>query len=127
MDVLWSHDPPNPLKMAYDEYLGDRLRDNLTRKGVVFEAKKMMGGLCFMVDGKMCIGVVRESLMARIAPEVYDGALARKGCKPMDFTRRPMKGFVFVEPDGFDLDADFEYWVDLCLDFNPRAKASKKK
>ncbi len=113
--------------MAYSEHLADRIRDTLRLKGIRPLEKKMMGGLCFMVEDKMCIGVVRESLMARIDPEIYDNALKKKGCRPMDFTGRPMKGFVFVEQEGIDMDEELEYWVKLCLDFNPKAKSSKKK
>jgi len=80
-----------------------------------------------MVDDKMCAGVIKDKMMARIAPEIYEESLSKKGCHEMDFTKRPMKGFVFVEPEGTDLDNDLEYWVDLCLEFNPRAKSSKKR
>ena len=113
--------------MAYNEYLGERISSYLRNKGIAFEEKKMMGGLAFMVDEKMCVGVVNENLMARIDPEGMVDALRKKGCKPMDFTGRPMKGFVFVEPIGMDMDEELEAWVDLALDFNPRAKSSKKK
>ena len=113
--------------MAYDEYLAERINKVLKEKRVPFEEKKMMGGLTFMVDDKMCIGVVKENLMARIGPDNYEQALTKKGCKPMDFTGRPMKGYVFVEPDGIDMDNELNYWINLCLDFNPKAKSSKKK
>ena len=113
--------------MAYDEFLADRIRSVLQSRKVAFEEKKMMGGLCYMVEDKMCVGVVKNNLMARIDPEVYDEALSKTGCKEMDFTGRPMKGFVFVEPIGLDLDEDLDYWVELCLDFNPKAKSSKKR
>jgi len=113
--------------MAYDEFLADRIRGVLMRKQVSFEEKKMMGGLCFMVDGKMCVGVEKDKLMARIDPDIYEQALMRKGCREMDFTGRPMKGFVFVEPEGMDMDYELDYWVQLCLDFNPKAKSSRKK
>lgn len=113
--------------MAYDEFLADRVREILTRKSIPFHDKKMMGGLCFMVDEKMCVGIVKNDLMARIDPEIYEEALTKEGCRQMDFTGRPMKGYVFIEPEGIDLDEDLEYWVQLCLDFNPKAKASKKK
>ena len=113
--------------MAYNELLGDRIRKVLKEKQVVFEEKKMMGGLCFLVDEKMCVGIVKENLMARIHPDFYEEALTKNGCKEMDFTGRPMKGYVFIEPEGIDLDSDLEYWVQLCLDFNPLAKKSKKK
>jgi TfoX/Sxy family transcriptional regulator of competence genes len=113
--------------MAYNEHLADRIRMVLMDKHVAFTEKEMMGGITYMVDGKMCVGVVKESLMARIDPIVYDEVLTRKGCREMDFTKRPMKGFVFVDPEGTDMDDDLEYWINLALDYNPRAKSSKKK
>ena len=87
----------------------------------------MMGGLCFMVDGKMCVGVEKSRLMARIDPAAYEGALNKKGCVPMDFTGRPMCGFVFVNPDGLMAEAELEVWLNLALEFNPKAKSSKTK
>jgi TfoX/Sxy family transcriptional regulator of competence genes len=113
--------------MAYDEFLTERIRRAFQDQHIAFEEKKMMGGVCFLVDGKMAAGVVKNKMMARIDPDIQEQALSRKGCTEMDFTHRPMKGFVFVEPEGTDLDADLEYWVKLCLEFNPKAKASKKK
>lgn len=113
--------------MAYDNFLADRIRLSLKEKHISFEEKKMMGGLCFMVEDKMCVGVVKDNLMARIDPDIYDKALQEKGCREMDFTGRPMKGFVFVEPEGIDLDQDLNYWIQLCLKYNPKAKSSKKK
>ena len=112
--------------MAYDEYLADRIRTILMEKHVAFNEKKMMGGLCFMVDDKMCMGVEKNKLMARIDPDIYDKALMKKGAMEMTFTGRTMKGFVFVEQEGIDMDNDLDYWVQLCLDFNPKAKSSKK-
>lgn len=113
--------------MAYDEHLADRLRMTLKSLNAQYVEKKMMGGLCFMVDDKMCIGIVKDDLMARISPETYEKALSEPGCRPMDFTGRPMKGFVMIEPSGMDMDEDLEKWVQRCLDFNPFAKSSKKK
>jgi len=113
--------------MAYDEYLADRIKSVLTEKKVNFEEKKMMGGLTFMVNDKMCVGIVKDDLMARIDPELYQEVLKKKGCKEMNFTGRPMKGYVFIEPEGIDSEEELEYWVQLCLDFNPFAKSSKKK
>lgn len=112
--------------MAYDEHLAERISNVLQEKRVRFESKKMMGGLCYMVQDKMTVGIVNDSLMARIDPQVYERALKKKGCRPMDFTGKPMKGFVFVDPTGIDMDKDLEYWIQLCLDFNPIAKSSKK-
>jgi len=113
--------------MAYDEHLADRVRRYLKQKQVISEEKKMMGGLCFMVDDKMCVGMVGNELMARVDPQIYDEILNNKGSREMDFTGRAMRGFLFISPDGIDLDKDLEYWLDLCLEFNPRAKSSKKK
>ena len=112
--------------MAYDEKLAGRVREILSSKRNVAE-KKMMGGLTFMVNNKMCVGILKDELMARIDPEVYESALERKGCREMDFTGRPMKGFVFIGPEGTKSKKDLEYWMNLALDFNKRAKASRKK
>jgi TfoX/Sxy family transcriptional regulator of competence genes len=113
--------------MAFDEHLADRIRNVLKERRVRSDEKKMMGGLCFMVKDKMTAGIIDNKLMARIDPEIYEQALKKKGCKEMDFTGKPMKGYVFIEPKGIDLDKDLEYWIDLCLAYNPKAKSSKKK
>jgi TfoX/Sxy family transcriptional regulator of competence genes len=118
---------PNLTCMAYDENLEDRIQRILHDKRVDFTKKKMMGGLTFMVDDKMCVGIVRNTLMARIDPEKYEEALKKKGCREMDFTGRPMKGFVFIEPSGIDMEEDLEYWILLALEYNPLAKKSPKK
>ena len=113
--------------MAYDEGLADRVRKIFKTKRVQFEEKKMMGGLCFMVKGKMCVGVEKEKLMVRLDPEIYDDALTRTGCREMNFTGRPMRGFVFVEPEGVEGASALQEWLGLALEFNPRAKSSRKK
>jgi TfoX/Sxy family transcriptional regulator of competence genes len=113
--------------MAYDEYLAERIRNAFKDKGIAPEEKKMMGGICYMVNDKMCAGVVDDKLMARLDPGIYEEALSKKGCKPMDFTGRPMKGFVYVEPEGIDMDDELAEWIQLCLDYNPKAKSSKRK
>jgi len=112
--------------MAYNEHLANRTRELLSDKRNVKE-KKMMGGLTFMVNDKMCIGILNDDLMARIDPEVYESALEKTGCREMDFTGRPMKGFVFVGPERTKLEKDLEHWINLALDFNKKAKSSKKK
>ena len=113
--------------MAYDTVLGDRISDWFNRKKVPFEVKKMMGGLCFMVDDKMCAGVMNDELMARIAPEEYEAALLKPGGHLMDFTGRVLKGFVLVKPEGIDHQQDFDTWMQMAMDFNPRAISSRKK
>lgn len=111
----------------YDQHLEERITNLLDAKKIIYEKKKMMGGLAFMVDRKMCVGIVKNDLMARIGPDRYPMALKKKGCKEMKFTGRPMLGYVFVEPVALDMDDQLAYWVQLCLDFNPLAIASKKK
>jgi len=112
--------------VAYDALLADRIRTQLKRRKLTLEEKAMMGGLAFMVDGKMCLGVEKNRLMARLDPAIYEEALRRRGCQPMDFTGRPLKGFVFVRPDGVKTSHDLRQWVDLALEFNPNAKTSRK-
>jgi len=113
--------------MAFDEYLAERINRILNDKKVHFTSKKMMGGLCYLVNDKMLVGIVKNELMARIGEDAYSKALKKEGCKEMNFTGRPMKGYVFVEPQAIDMDHDLSYWVDLALEHNPYAKATKKK
>ena len=113
--------------MAYDTSLSDRVTDLLTARHAPFETKAMMGGLCFMVNDKMCLGVTGTRLMVRLDPAVQEESLQRPGCKPMDFTGRPMKGFVYVFPEGHESDPQLRHWVNLALAFNPKAKASKQR
>jgi TfoX/Sxy family transcriptional regulator of competence genes len=113
--------------MPYSEYLADRVSQFFNEKGVPFHAKKMFGGLCFMLDDKMCIGVNIDEIMARIHPDKYEESLNKTGCREMNFTGRPMKGYVFLTDEAIDLDENLYYWLQLALDFNPLAKASKKR
>ncbi len=109
--------------MAYSELLADRVRQRLHHISQL-EEKKMMGGLIFMVNGKMCIGVdfdkkrQEDRLMVRLGKAEYESALAEKGSRIMDFTGKPMRGFVFVGPEGFDYDDDLDFWIKKGLDFN---------
>jgi TfoX/Sxy family transcriptional regulator of competence genes len=112
--------------MPYNEILAERVAQTLGKTKKV-ESKKMMGGLTFMVDAKMCVGVLGDELMVRIDPEEHERALKKKGCRVMDFTGKPMKGFVFVAATGTKSAKDLEGWIEMALDFNKRAKASKKK
>lgn len=112
--------------MAYNEFLSDRISQFFKEKGVNFYEKKMFGGMCFMVNDKMCVGVVKDEVMARINPDIYEEALTKKGCSEMNFTGRPMKGYVFLNEDATDLDEDLHKWLQKALDFNPLAKSSKK-
>ncbi|MEQ9402784.1 MAG: TfoX/Sxy family protein [Cyclobacteriaceae bacterium] len=113
--------------MAYNELLADKLRRALHERQVKYEEKKMMGGLCIMVDDKMCVGVIKDDLMARIGPHVFDQFLTRPGARLMDFTKRPMKGYAYLDAEGWDNEAELGDWIDQCLVFNKEAKSSKKK
>ena len=113
--------------MAFDEFLADRVRSEFSVRVVTFEEKQMMGGLCFMVDGKMCVGIDGERLMVRLDPANYEAALLKTGCVPMDFTGKPMRGFVFVNAAGLKSAKQLRSWLDDALEFNPRAKASRSR
>lgn len=112
--------------MAYSEKLANRIRESLSHIKKI-EEKAMFGGVCFMVNDKMCIGVNLDEIMCRIDPDKEDEALAHSGARPMDFTGRPMKGYVFVHQDAIKKKSELDYWINLCLEFNPKAKSSKKK
>jgi TfoX/Sxy family transcriptional regulator of competence genes len=113
--------------MAYNEKLADRVREliSVTHKNI--EEKKMFGGLCFMVNNKMCLGVEQERLMVRLDPAKYDEVIEMDGCKPMDFTGKVMKGYVFVDIDVLNTKRALTFWVSLALAYNKIAKASRKK
>lgn len=102
--------------MAYDEGLAERLREMFSDRPDVAE-KKMFGGIAFMLSGNMCCGVVNDTLMARVGPVQYAAALKRPHARQMDFTGKPLKGFVYVAPEGFESDEDLAEWAGLCLDF----------
>ena len=96
--------------MPYSEVLAQRVRRALAAHPAV-EEKKMFGGIAFMLAGNMCCGVMRDELMVRVGPEQYERALARPHARPMDFTGRPLKGLVYVGPQGHRTDADLQEWV----------------
>lgn len=111
--------------MAYNEYLQERIESILNEKKIVCSAMKMMGGLCFMLDEKMCFGIIKNDLMARVGPNAKELLQSKKGARPMDFTKRPMKDYLFIEPEGIDYSEDLEFWIEQCLSSDPAAKASK--
>lgn len=108
--------------MPYSEFLADRLRQRFSKYAAI--EKKMMGGLVFMVNDKMCIGVdtdrktKQDRLMVRVGKATYDDLLKKKGCREMDFTGKPMKGYLFIYPEGFDTEKDLDFWVAKALAFN---------
>jgi TfoX/Sxy family transcriptional regulator of competence genes len=118
--------PDKTFFMAYNEKLADRTREIIAQTHKNIEEKKMFGGLCFMVNDKMCIGVEKDRLMVRLDPAKYDEVIEKEGCIPMDFTGKVMKGFVFVNEEVLNTKKKLEYWVKLALDYNRIVKASKK-
>ena len=109
--------------MAYSGYIADRVRQRLKGKGVLREIK-IMGGLICMCGGKMCLGIIidkkskEDRLRVRVGKLKYEKLLHQTGSKPMDFTGKPMRGFLFIEPKGFDSEDDLDFWVLKALEFN---------
>ena len=112
--------------MAYNEKLAIKVRTALAHLSKV-EEKKMFRGITFMVNEKMCVSVSNDEIMCRIDPELYDAAVKKKGCKPVIMRGREYKGFVYVNEEGIKTKKDFDYWIGLALEFNKKAKVSKKK
>jgi TfoX/Sxy family transcriptional regulator of competence genes len=103
--------------MAYDEQLAQRVRDLLDAQPDVTE-RKMFGGIAFMVGGNMCCGVIGEDLIVRLDPPEAETLLeSERGARPMDFTGRPMRGWLYVAPEAVANDADLEKWVGRAEDF----------
>ncbi|MCX6154946.1 MAG: TfoX/Sxy family protein [Candidatus Kapabacteria bacterium] len=109
----------------YDVELATRIRICLSGLEAVNE-KEMFGGLTFMVNDKMCVGVIKEEMMCRIDPDFHDTAIEMTGCRTMDFTKKPMKGYIYIADEGMKTNEDFDYWINLALEFNKKAKSSKK-
>jgi len=112
--------------MAYSEKLADRIRALLPDKPPIDE-KKMFGGLAFMTGGKMFCGIIGEDLMARVGPDANGAALAEPHVRPMDFTGRPMRGYVYVAPAGCATARSLGRWVGRCLDFVGTLEKPRKK
>jgi TfoX/Sxy family transcriptional regulator of competence genes len=112
--------------MAYDEFLAERIERVYQERRVPFVAKRMFGGVCFLVDDKMCAGVLKQDLMIRVDPARNEEELKKPGARPMDLSGKSMKGFIMVDPAYIDMDEDLEYWINLAMEYNPKAKASKK-
>ncbi|WP_433903549.1 TfoX/Sxy family protein [Sphingobacterium puteale] len=114
--------------MAYNNELVNRVRERLAmEENIDVEEKKMFSGLSFLVNGKMCINISHDNLMCRYSEELEDEVSEKKGFLPMIMKGKQLKGYCYVEPAGFQRTDDFEYWIKICLDYNPTARASKKK
>ncbi len=113
--------------MAFYEYQADRIRQRMSSLDHVIE-KKMMGGLIFMVNDKMCVGLDfdkksgEDRLMVRVGKLAYEELLGKRGSKLMDFTGKPMRGFLFISAEGFDAEVDLDFWIEKALEFNKLIK-----
>ena len=113
--------------MAYDIKLADRIREYLAEfSQLKIEEKKMFRGLTFMVNGKMCISVSGANLMCRFDPGLHEEVAEKNGFRAMVMRGKEYRGYGYIDPTGFKSKKDFEYWMNLCLDYNERAKSSKK-
>lgn len=112
--------------MAYNEHLAERIRRALAGRHDV-EEKKMFGGICFLIKGKMAAGIVKDDLMVRAVDGKYQAALTKPHCREMDFTGKPLKGFLYVGAEGVDSDRDLEEWLQLGIEFVESAPGKPKK
>ena len=113
----------NIIFMVYDEKVALRIR-NVMAKQKGSDERKMFGGLSFFVNGKMCIGILKNDLVVRIDPKDSDKLLKMPHVRPMDFTGKPMKGFVYVAPKGYNTDKMLSFWIKNGIEFS---KTLKKK
>lgn len=113
--------------MAYNQKLADMTRELISREHKNIEEKAMFGGLCFMVNDKMCVGVEKDRLMVRFDPVRTEEVMEKEGCRPMDFTGRVMKGYAFVDAAVLNTEKKLDYWIRLALEYNKIAKVSKKR
>lgn len=112
--------------MAYNEKLADRIREALVDIPRV-EEKKMFRGVTFMVNGKMCVCVSGDEMMCRFDPELQETVAEKNGFRAMIMKGRQYKGYGYIGQEGIKSRKDFNYWINLCLEFNSKAKASNKK
>lgn len=109
--------------MAYSKKLAERIRQALAPVSDVKE-KKMFGGLAFMVSGKMCLTASGDRMMCRINPDIHESAIKKKGCETVIMRGREYQGWVYVNEENLQTEAEFNYWVDLALDFNQEIGSS---
>lgn len=112
--------------MAYDENLAERIDEVLVGVPNVVQ-KKMFGGIAFMVRSHMCVGVIGDTLLARVGPDQYEDSLKENYANEMLFTGRPMKGMIYIEPEGINSKAKLIKWVEKCLYFVSTLPEKKEK
>jgi hypothetical protein len=102
--------------MAYDEGIAQRIRETLQDRDDVVE-KKMFGGIAFMVRGNMCVGVTGEDLMLRVGKARHPEFAEREHVRPMDFTGKPLGGFLYLAPEGYESDEGLAEWIGIALEY----------
>ncbi|GIZ07681.1 TfoX/Sxy family protein [Flavobacterium sp. UMI-01] len=113
--------------MAYNELLSLRIQQQLQEQQMNFVEKKMFGGIAFMIADKMCIGVMKELIMLRVMDEYYDGLLRENHVRPMTFTGKRLKNFLYIESEAFATEKQLARWVVLAIDFGKRGVVKSKK
>ena len=98
--------------MAYDEKVAERIRHAFKGRRDIAE-RKMFGGLAFLLQGRMCCGIVGNDLMVRVSADKFDAVMRGRHVRPMDFTGKPLRGFVYVSPPGFRTAIALHTWLSL--------------
>jgi TfoX/Sxy family transcriptional regulator of competence genes len=112
--------------MAINELLTDRVREAISEIPKVKE-KRMFRGIAFLVNNKLCMSVGNQELMCRIDPELYDELIEREGVRALKMRGKAIKGWIYIHEEILQTKKNLQYWIDLALEFNKKAKASKKK
>jgi TfoX/Sxy family transcriptional regulator of competence genes len=112
--------------MPFNEKIADKVREALIDVKNLTE-KKMFGGIAFMVNDKMCVGVDKDAIMLRCEPEMTDELLAKKGARPFDLTGKPMKGWLLIDEEGTKNQKDFDFWLSTAIEANKKATKQKEK
>jgi hypothetical protein len=113
--------------MAYNTIVAERVREYLDHFPTInVTEKRMFGGLAFMINRKMCVNVSGDNLMCRFDPQLTELLAGKVGFKPMIMNGKSLEGYCYIEPIGFTDNGDFQYWIDLCLNFNEKIKILKK-
>ncbi|MBX7240684.1 MAG: TfoX/Sxy family protein [Bacteroidia bacterium] len=113
--------------MPYNENLAKIVHDTLVALNTDFVEKKMFGGIAFMIQEKMACGIVKDELMVRVLPERFEEALQKPFARQMDFTGKPMKGFLFVAEEGFESEAALSEWLRLGIEFAQKGEVKSRK
>jgi TfoX/Sxy family transcriptional regulator of competence genes len=114
--------------MAYNLDLANRVREYLAELPLLkVKEKAMFSGLAFLVNGRMCVNISHDNLMCRFDSEKFEQVSERTGFLPMIMRGKQLNGYCYVSPDGFKSKKDFQFWMLLCLEYNPKAKISKSK